>query len=74
MLPPLKSATSNQHDAAPEVKAFFDEVFARWLGTEPVESVVMDARRARRRPPLPVSSGARASQPGSASSTLPFGN
>jgi len=67
LLPPLKGATSNQHDAAPEVKAFFDEVFARWLGTEPVESVVMAFGPGAAARPLPASSGARASQPGNAS-------
>ena len=67
LLPPLKSATSNQHDAAPEVKAFFDEVFARWLGSESVESVVMTLGPGAAVRPLPASTGARASQPGNAS-------
>ena len=67
MLPPLKSAKSNQNDAAPEVKAFFDEVFARWLGTESVESVVMTLGPGGAARPLPASSGARPSQPGNAS-------
>lgn len=50
-LPPLKSATSNQYDAADDAKAFFDDLFARWLGSEPVDIVVKalatgsDARR-----------------------------
>ena len=67
MLPPLKSAPSSQHDAAPEVKAFFDEVFARWLGTESVASVVMTLGAGAAARPLPISSGVRASQSGNAS-------
>ncbi len=43
MLPPLKSAASNQHDAPAGSKAFFDAFFARWLGDEPVEAVVASA-------------------------------
>jgi hypothetical protein len=67
MLPPLQSATSNQHDAAPEVKAFFDALFARWLGTESVESVVTALGVDPAAPPRAAGSGARASQPGNAS-------
>ena len=74
MLPPLKGATSNQHDAAPEVKAFFDEVFARWLGTEPVESVVMTLGAGAAARPVPVSSGARHHSPATRASTPAFGN
>ena len=75
MLPPLKGATSNQHDAAPEIKAFFDELFARWLGTEPVDAVVMALGMGAARPTGPRASGARASQPGATRASTPgFGN
>ena len=64
LLPPLKGATSNQHDAAPEIKAFFDELFSRWLGTESVESVVNVLGTEAAVRPVADASGARASQPG----------
>jgi hypothetical protein len=41
-LPPLKGPTSTQHDAPAEVRAFFDGLVARWLGSEPVARVVAE--------------------------------
>lgn len=41
-LPPLKNATSSQHDVPVDARAFFDRLMARWLGSESVESVVAD--------------------------------
>ena len=41
-LPPLKSATSSQHDVPADARDFFDRLIARWLGSESVESVVAD--------------------------------
>ena len=41
-LPPLKNATSSQHDVPTDVRAFFDRLLARWLGSESIESVVAD--------------------------------
>lgn len=60
MLPPLKSPTSGQYDAAADIKAFFDELFARWLGTEPVDAVVIALGAATDKP---AAAAARASQP-----------
>ena len=62
LLPPLKGAKSNQHDAAPDVKLFFDGLFARWLGTEPVDAVVLSLAAGRAVPPAPGSIVPRASQ------------
>jgi hypothetical protein len=41
-LPELRQATSSQHDAPLDAKAFFDVLFARWLGAEPIEKVLAD--------------------------------
>lgn len=41
-LPPMPTSVSNQHDADPQVRAFFDRLLARWLGAEKVEAVVAE--------------------------------
>jgi hypothetical protein len=41
-LPPLEKPASMQHEAPPDAREFFDRLFVRWLGNEPVESVVAD--------------------------------
>jgi hypothetical protein len=41
-LPPLSKPASMQHDAPPDAREFFDRLIVRWLGDEPVESVVAD--------------------------------
>lgn len=40
-LPPLKSSASSQHDVPTDAKQFFDALFAHWLSSEPVESMVL---------------------------------
>jgi hypothetical protein len=39
-LPVMPVNVSNQHDAQPEVRAFFDQVVARWLGGEKTETML----------------------------------
>ena len=41
-LPPMPTSVSNQHDADPQARAFFDRLLARWLGEEKVEAVLAD--------------------------------
>lgn len=41
-LPPMSVSVSNQHDAEPQARAFFDRLVARWLGDEKVEAVVAE--------------------------------
>lgn len=41
-LPALTVNVSNQHDAAPALRAFFDQVFSRWLGSGPVDALVAE--------------------------------
>lgn len=40
--PPLQDDASSQHDAAPEIRAFFDGLLARWFDNRPVEKIVED--------------------------------
>ena len=49
-LPPLAGSKSLQHDAPAEVRAFFDDLLARWLSNERVESVLADMGPARAKP------------------------
>ena len=74
MLPPLKGATSNQHDAAREIKAFFDELFARWLGTESVDAVVMALGMEPPADPGPAPAAHAHRSPATRASTPGFGN
>jgi hypothetical protein len=41
-LPPLKQSESVQHRVPEDAKVFFDELFRRWLGSDPVEQVALD--------------------------------
>lgn len=40
--PSLQDNASNQHDAAPDIRAFFDGLLARWFDNGPVEKIVED--------------------------------
>lgn len=57
-LPPVPEGGSTQHEIDPTLRAFFDSLLARWLGPEPVDTVVAelgpdvdDAPRAARQSP-----------------------
>ena len=41
-LPPLPRIAAVQHDASPDIRAFFDGLVTRWLGREPVDQLVSD--------------------------------
>jgi hypothetical protein len=49
-LPPLQQSESLQHGVPEDAKAFFDELFRRWLGSESVEDVARDLMKARAAP------------------------
>lgn len=57
-LPPLKGPKSTQHDAPADVKAFFDGLIARWLGSEPVEDVVAELAGAKKPEQAPAAKAA----------------
>ena len=45
-LPPLEKAASLQYDVPTDAREFFDRLFVRWLGNEPVEAIVASSPHA----------------------------